>query len=58
MLIKARFRCEKCPAHIDLGLDASVFGEYLTALRRSGWKVAADKFGTRHYCPACEVEEF
>ena len=58
MIVKIRFRCEKCEVCFDAtGAEISP-GPYLAELRRAGWKVVAEQYGTRHYCPACEPGEF
>ena len=58
VIIKIRFQCGKCPAKYEAeGSEISV-GPYLAALRKAGWKVIAEQYGTRHYCPACEPDEF
>lgn len=58
MLIKARFRCEKCAETIDIEGAVNQYGAFLEAIQREGWKVVADRLDVRHYCPACEVDKF
>jgi hypothetical protein len=39
-------------------MDAATyeFGEYLRNLQAHRWKVVAQGFGWRFYCPSCEVQ--
>ena len=58
VIIKIRFQCEKCSELFDVAGSEISAGPYLAELRRAGWKVVAEQYGTRHYCPACEPGEF